>query len=52
MQSEMTALHVNQMWDLVLLPKNKKALPCKWVYRYKLTPHNGQRKYKAWLVAK
>ena len=46
------ALHVNQMWDLVPLPKDKKALPCKWVYRYKLTPHDGQPKYKAWLVAK
>ena len=30
----------------------KKALPCKWVYRYKLTPHDGQPKYKARLVAK
>ena len=52
MQSEMTALHVNQTWDLVQLPKDKKALPCKWVYWYKLTPHDGQPKYKAWLVAK
>ena len=52
MQSEMTALHVNQTWDLVPLPKDKKALLCKWVYRYKLTSHDGQPKYKARLVAK
>ena len=35
-----------------MLPEGKKALPCKWVYRYKLTPHDGQPKYKARLVAK
>ena len=52
MQSEMTALHKNQTWDLVQLPDGKKALPCKWIYRYKLTPHDGQPKYKARLVAK
>ena len=52
MQSKMTTLHVNQMWDLVPLPKDKKALPCKLVYQYKLTPHDGQPKYKAQLVAK
>lgn len=28
------------------------ALPCKWVYRYKITPQDGQPKYKARLVAK
>ncbi|MCO5611278.1 hypothetical protein L7F22_065530 [Adiantum nelumboides] len=39
MQSEMTALHKNQMWDVVQLPEGKEALPCK-------------PKYKARLVAK
>ncbi|MCO5584181.1 hypothetical protein L7F22_038104 [Adiantum nelumboides] len=48
----MTALHKNQTWDLVQLPEGKKALLCKWVYRCKLTPHDGQPKYKARLVAK
>ncbi|MCO5559058.1 hypothetical protein L7F22_012650 [Adiantum nelumboides] len=52
MQSEMTALHKNQTWDLVQLPEGKKALPCKWVYRFKLTLHDGKPKYKARLVAK
>ena len=27
-------------------------MPCKWIYRYKLTPHDGQPKYKARLLAK
>ena len=52
MQSEMQALHKNQTWDLVKLPQGKHALPCKWVYKNKITPHDGQPKYKARLVAK
>ena len=53
MQSEMQALHKNQTWDLVkLLQEDKHALPCKWVYKNKITPHDGQPKYKARLVAK
>ncbi|MCO5549306.1 hypothetical protein L7F22_002774 [Adiantum nelumboides] len=38
-------------WKLVKLPQGKKALPCKW-YRYKITTHDCQSKYKASLVAK
>ena len=52
MQLEMTALHKNQTWDLVKLTDGNKALPCKWVYKYKLIPHDGKPKYKARLVAK
>ena len=48
----MHMFHKSQTWDLVKLPNGKKALPCKWVYRYKLTPHDGNPKYKARLVAK
>ena len=33
------------------MTQDKKALPCKWVYRYNLNPYNGQPKYKARLVA-
>ena len=52
MQSKMMALHKNQTKELVQLPQDKKALPCKWVYKYKLTPHDGQTKYKATSMAK
>ena len=51
-QSPRVALHKNQPWDFVKLPDGKKGFPCKWVYRYKLTPHDGQPKYKAHLVTK
>ena len=52
MQSEMDLLHKNQTWKLVQLHKGKKALPCKWVYKLKITPSDNKPKYKARLVAK
>ncbi|RYA37718.1 hypothetical protein DD606_26240 [Enterobacter cloacae complex sp. GF14B] len=48
----MDSLHKNQTWKLVWLPKGKKVLPCKWVYKQKITPHDNKPKYKARLVAK
>lgn len=35
MQEEMKSLHANNTLDLVPLPKGKKALPNKWVYKIK-----------------
>ena len=32
MQEEIKALHANDTWDLVDLPKDRKAIPNKWVY--------------------
>ena len=52
MQSNMQALHKNQTWNLVKFPQGMHALPCKWVYKNKITSHDGQPKYKARLVAK
>ncbi|MCO5563964.1 hypothetical protein L7F22_017617 [Adiantum nelumboides] len=52
MQSKMTTLDKNQTWQLVKLSQGKKALPCKWVYRFKITAHDCQPKYKAKVVAK
>ena len=34
------------------LPKGRKALPCKWVYKYKYTYDSVHPKYKARIVAK
>jgi hypothetical protein len=35
MDEEMVALDANVTWELVALPKNKKAIGCKWVYKVK-----------------
>ena len=32
---EIQSLHKNQTWDLVELPKGKRAIGCKWVYKKK-----------------
>ena len=52
MVSEMQSLEKNQTWNLVQLPAGQKVLPCKWVYRLKITPGDAKPKYKARLVAK
>ena len=51
MKSEMDSLHKNGTRELVPLPTGKKVLPCKWVYRLKVTPSEKPR-HKARLVAK
>ncbi|KAG8481214.1 hypothetical protein CXB51_025952 [Gossypium anomalum] len=35
MQEEMESLHKNKTWDLVKLPKGKKTVRCKWVFKRK-----------------
>ena len=52
MHLEMDLLHKNATWDLVELPLCKQALPCKWVYKLKVTDSESKPKYKARLVAK
>ena len=52
MVSEMQSLEKNQTWNLVQLPAGQKVLPCKWVYRLKITLGDAKPKYKARLVAK
>jgi len=47
----MDSLCKNDTWDLVSLPPDKRALPCKWVFKKKLTSDVLPR-YKARLVAK
>ncbi|KAG8472520.1 hypothetical protein CXB51_034364 [Gossypium anomalum] len=43
----------NKTWDLVKLPKGKKTVRCKWVFKKKEgTPGVEEPKYKARLVAK
>jgi hypothetical protein len=52
MQNEMQSLEKNCTWDVVPLPKCKKHVHCKWIYKRKegLSP-SEPRKYKGRLVA-
>jgi len=52
MDEEMAALDANATWELVGLPKDKKAIGCKWVYKVKHNADGSMSRYKARLVAK
>ncbi|KAL6323545.1 hypothetical protein AAG906_039125 [Vitis piasezkii] len=52
MQDEMESLHENHSFELVKLPKRKRALKNRWVYRVKQEEHTSQLSYKARLVVK
>ena len=43
---------MNSIWDLVELPTNRCALPCRWVFRLKDTSDLASPKYKIRLIAK
>ena len=49
----MNALDASGTWELTPLPKEKKAIGCKWVYAKKEGfPNKSDVRYKARLVAK
>ncbi|XP_048425117.1 cytochrome P450 85A1-like [Pyrus x bretschneideri] len=52
MEEKMDALQKNQTWDLVLLPRGKKKVGCRWVYTIKYKADGSIERYKARLVAK
>ncbi|CAJ2642124.1 unnamed protein product [Trifolium pratense] len=52
MQEEMNSLHENHTFELVKLPKGKRALKNKWVYKIKSESDKSQPRYKARLVVK
>eukprot|EP00253_Pinus_taeda_P006707 PITA_06707 len=52
MNEEYHSLLANDTWDLVPLPKGRKLVRCKWVYRIKYGPDGKVDKHKARLVAK
>ncbi|KAH9650701.1 retrovirus-related pol polyprotein from transposon TNT 1-94-like protein [Citrus sinensis] len=53
MEEEMKSLYQNQTWELVKLPKGKRAIGNKWVYTKKQgSPNQTTPRYKARLVAK
>jgi hypothetical protein len=49
---EMETLDMNATWELVALPKDKKIIGCKWVYKIKHNVDGYVNRYKAKLFAK
>jgi len=52
MDEEMATLDVNATWELVVLPKGKKVIGCKWVYKIKHDADGFMSIYKTRLVTK
>jgi len=52
MDEEMAALDANATWELVVLPEDKKAIGCKWVYKIKHNANGSMSRYKTRLVTK
>lgn len=52
MQEELQSLKENQTYDLVKLPKGRRALKNKWVFKLKSEENNPYPRYKARIVVK
>ena len=51
MNKELLSLKTNDVFDLVKLPENKKAIGCRWVFKRKIKEDGSVERYKARLVA-
>ncbi|KAH9663295.1 hypothetical protein KPL70_019630 [Citrus sinensis] len=52
MQEEIEALHKNKTWEFVPLPRGRKAIGNKWVYKIKRDGNDQVERYRARLVVK
>lgn len=52
MHKELEALASNHTWEVTTIPKGKKAIGCKWVFKVKLKKDGTLDRYRARLVAK
>ena len=52
MEEELNSLLENKTWELINLPKGRKALQNKWVYRIKHEGDENKERYKARLLVK
>uniref|UniRef100_A0AAV1UWT9 Reverse transcriptase Ty1/copia-type domain-containing protein n=2 Tax=Peronospora matthiolae TaxID=2874970 RepID=A0AAV1UWT9_9STRA len=50
--SEFDSLQRNDTWEIVPLPKGRKAIGCRWVFRVKENQDGEVKRFKARLVAK
>jgi len=51
-QCEISALELNQTWEIALLPKEKTVIVCKWIFKIKYKANRTVERYKARLIAK
>ena len=51
MEKEIESLHANDVWDLVELPKDRRAVGSKWIYKTKRNANGTVERHKARLVA-
>lgn len=49
-RDEIDTLEASNTWDVVTLPKGKRALACKWVFRLKFRADGTLERYKARLI--
>lgn len=52
MKEELEAIKINKTRELTILPKNKKSIGVRWVFKIKLKPNGSFSEYKASLVAR
>ena len=52
MKSEMRSMCENKVWTLIDLPKDRRAIEIKWIYKRKTDADSSVTIYKARLVAK
>ena len=52
MKEEMDSLEKNKIWELVKLPKDRKTVGCKWVFKLKKGVEGKVERYKSRLVVK
>ena len=52
MEEEYDSIMKKKTWELIELPKDKKPIGCKWIYKSKFKEDGSIDKYKARLVEK
>ena len=52
MKDELKSIKDNDVWDLIELPKGKKPIGSKWVFKTKRDSKGNVEKYKAHFVTK
>ncbi|XP_015160329.1 uncharacterized protein [Solanum tuberosum] len=52
MQTEIQALECNKTWELIDLPRGKRLIGCRWIYKVKYKSTGEIERFKARLVSK